>query len=143
MPANTAIASNTDPLTHPIRKTAQLTTIRAPNVVELPLVLEMVAFAGDERGHDDPFRDRGPMDARRRRDGDVAVFDDRVVDPAVDAGGEEVDEFEAVFFWYYRLGLGLDRKDVNKTHLGAASLFGGIAVSVISNVADLKASAPS
>lgn len=36
------------------------------------------------------------MDARRRRDGDVAVFDDRVVDPAVDAGGEEVDEFEAV-----------------------------------------------
>lgn len=67
---------------------------------------KIVVFAGNEGGHDDPFRDRRPMDARRRRDGDVAVFDDRVVDPAVDAGGEEVNEFETVVLIYsFRTGI--------------------------------------
>ena len=35
------------------------------------------------------------MDPRRCGDGDVAVVEDRVVDVVVDAGGEEVDEFQA------------------------------------------------
>lgn len=54
----------------------------------------MVA-ARDQRVQDDPFGDRGPVDAGRRSDGDVAVGHDRVIDVVVHAGGEEVDEFQA------------------------------------------------
>lgn len=95
LPSNTSIASNADPLAHPIGNTTQLTPIRAPAVLLLPLVLEVIVLTGDERGQDDPFRDGRPMNTRRGRYCDVAVSDNWMVDPVVYAGGEEVNEFKA------------------------------------------------
>jgi hypothetical protein len=53
-------------------------------------------LAGDQGRHHDPLGDRGPVDARRRRDGNVAVREDRMLGVVVHAGGEEMDEFEAL-----------------------------------------------
>ena len=93
---NAPVPSNADPLADPVGGAAQLTAVGAPDMVDLPLVLQMVVFTRDQRRQDDPFRDRRPVDARRRRDGYLAVRHDRVSHPAVDPRGEQVDELQTV-----------------------------------------------
>ena len=93
---DTPIASNADPLADPVGDGAQLAALDAPMVMVLPLMLEVVALAAHQRGHDDPFGDGRAVDARRRRDRYIAVRHDRVVHPVVDPRGEQVDQFQAV-----------------------------------------------
>lgn len=93
---NAPVPSNADPLADPVGGAAQLTAVGAPDMVDLPLVLQMVVFTRDQRRQDDPLRDRRPVDARRRRDGNLAVRHDRVSHPAVDTRREQVDEFQTV-----------------------------------------------
>ena len=50
---------------------------------------------GDQRGHDDPFRNGWAVDSTAGRDGDIAVSEDWVVGVVVHTRGEEVDELEA------------------------------------------------
>ncbi len=64
----------------------------------LPLILGGILAAGYESRHDDPFGDGGTVDSRDRRDRDLAVFQDRVIRPVVDAGREEMDQLEAGCF---------------------------------------------
>lgn len=95
LPSNTPIAGNSHSFTNPVGRTGQGIPIGTPTTLFLPLVQGRLVAARDQRVQDDPFGDRGPVDAGRRGDGDVAVGHDRVIDVVVHAGGEEVDEFQA------------------------------------------------
>lgn len=155
MSTDAPIPSNANALADPVSGAAQLAAVGAPCVIDLPLMLQIVMLARHQRGQNDPFRDWGSVNSGRRCDGDVAVRHDRVLDPAVDAGGKEMDEFQAVqdvmlglhicegggscrfhvpCLIFGRTSSMLDNGLV--TYFGAASLFAGSAVSVISRVAD-------
>ena len=66
----------------------------------LKLVSDVIVFGQHQGRHKSPFRDGGPVYAAGRRDDNVGVFDDRVIEIVVDAGGEEVDELETVDCWW-------------------------------------------
>lgn len=122
--SDTSIPSNADPLADPIGEITQRSSICAPAVLSLPFMLEVVILTGDELGQDDPFRDGRPMDTRRGRYCNLAVFHNRMIYPVVDAGGEEVDEFKTEGMGWTRqqkrvrkltvqVGLGKERKSLN------------------------------
>ena len=71
--------------------------ILAPFVLLLKLVSHVVVFGQHKCRHQSPFRDGRPMYAAGRRDDDVGVFDDWMIEIVVNAGGEEVNELETVF----------------------------------------------
>lgn len=96
MSSNAPVSRNADRLAHPVRGAHQELPVGTPLLLLLPLVGQGVLLACNQRGHDDPFRDRRAVDAGRRGDRDVAVRHDRVRRVVVHAGGEEMDQFQAV-----------------------------------------------
>lgn len=96
MSSYTPVARDADPLANPVGGVGQSCPIGAPGVVLLVLVQRAEPSAGGKSGQDDPFGDGRSMDAGRCGNVDIAVGDERVVCPMVDASGEEVEKFEAV-----------------------------------------------
>ena len=62
----------------------------------LQLVHLLVASAEDERAHQNMFRDRGAVDPGGCGDGDFGLGEQGMRDEVVDAGGEKVDQLQAV-----------------------------------------------
>lgn len=97
LPSNTPIPQYPNPFPYLIVHTLKIPAIAiAPFMLLLPFVHVCILACVNEPVHDRPLGDRGRMNPRAACQRDSSFLEDGVLDSMVQAGGEEVDEFNTV-----------------------------------------------